>query len=59
MHISNVSVASLSPQIQSTANGVLAGASFGAQLTGQNLPTTGASRLTTSSVAPSPGGACA
>ena len=53
MNISNLSVASLFQQMQSMASGALASASFGAQMTGQNLPTIGASG-SSSSQAPSP-----
>ena len=53
VHISSVSVASLFQQLQAMANGASVSASFGAQLTGQNLPTMGASASLTSSQAPS------
>jgi hypothetical protein len=49
VNISNLSVASLFQQMQSMASGAFAGASFGAQMTGQNLPTIGASGSSSSS----------
>jgi hypothetical protein len=54
VHISNNSIASLFQQMQAMASGSSISASFGAQLTGQNLPTIGASLSATSSQAPSP-----
>jgi hypothetical protein len=47
-------VASLFQQMQSMASGAFSGSSFGAQLTGQNLPTIGAGGSSSSSLAPSP-----
>ncbi len=52
VQISNVSVASLFQQLQALAGGAFSGVSFGADLTGQNLPTSGAG--STSSAAASP-----
>ncbi len=54
MHISNQSIASLFQQMQAMASGSSISASFGAQLTGQNLPMIGVSGSSTSSQAPSP-----
>ncbi|HEY3889838.1 MAG TPA: hypothetical protein VGL73_14770 [Caulobacteraceae bacterium] len=54
MHISNNSIASLFQQLQAAAGGSSISASFGAHLTGQNLPTIGAGASVTSSQAPSP-----
>jgi hypothetical protein len=54
VHISNQSIASLFQQMQAMASGSSISASFGAQLTGQNLPTISGGVSLTSSQAPSP-----
>jgi hypothetical protein len=54
VHVSNNTIASLFQQMQAMASGSSISASFGAQLTGQNLPTIGAGLSAMSSQAPSP-----
>ncbi len=54
MHVSNNSIASLFQQLQAMASGSAASSSFGAQLTGQNLPTITSGGSPASSLAPSP-----
>jgi hypothetical protein len=54
VHISNHSIASLFQLMQAMASGSSVSASFGAQMTGQNLPTITAGASLTSSQAPSP-----
>lgn len=54
MHISANSIASLFQELQSLAGGSATSSSFGAQMTGQNLPTITSGAPSTSSLGPSP-----